>query len=124
MTVRVFVVEDNPVIRESLAEALRELAPVEIVGFAEDEPAAVEWLRKHEADVDLLIIDIFLNRGSGLGVLQYENTASFNKVVLSNYATEEMRRKCLSLGADRVFDKSREFEALVEYCARLDGELN
>jgi DNA-binding NarL/FixJ family response regulator len=124
MPVRVFVVEDNAIIRENLADALRELAPVEIVGYAEDEPSAIEWLRQHEREVDLLIIDIFLNRGSGLGVLRYENSASMYKVVLSNYATDEMRRKCLSLGADRVFDKSKEFDALVEYCARLEGELS
>jgi len=37
-------------------------------------------------------------------------------VVLSNYATADIRRKCLELGADRVFDKSNEIDALVEYC--------
>ena len=43
-------------------------------------------------------------------------------VVLSNYATPDMRRKCLELGADRVFDKSNEIDALILYCCRLaDG---
>jgi hypothetical protein len=33
-----------------------------------------------------------------------------------------MRRKCLELGADRVFDKSNEIDALILYCCRLaDG---
>ena len=40
-------------------------------------------------------------------------------VVLSNYATPDMRRKCLELGADRVFDKSNEIDALIGYCLRL-----
>jgi len=40
-------------------------------------------------------------------------------VVLSNYATPDMRRKCLELGADRVFDKSNEIDALIQYCGRL-----
>jgi len=39
--------------------------------------------------------------------------------VLSNYATADIRRKCLELGADRVFDKSNEIDALIEYCAQL-----
>jgi hypothetical protein len=44
-------------------------------------------------------------------------------VVLSNYATPDMRRKCLDLGASRVFDKSNEIDALILYCARLaEGE--
>ena len=40
-------------------------------------------------------------------------------VVLSNYATADMRRKCVELGADAVFDKSNEIDALVAYCQRL-----
>jgi DNA-binding NarL/FixJ family response regulator len=40
-------------------------------------------------------------------------------VVLSNYATADMRRKCLELGAHRVFDKSTEIDALIQYCGQL-----
>ena len=40
-------------------------------------------------------------------------------VVLSNYATPEMRERCLELGADGVFDKSTEIDALLSYCAGL-----
>jgi hypothetical protein len=40
-------------------------------------------------------------------------------VVLSNYATPDMRRKCLQLGADKVFDKSNEIDGLINYCAKL-----
>jgi DNA-binding NarL/FixJ family response regulator len=40
-------------------------------------------------------------------------------VVLTNYASPDMRRKCLELGADRVFDKSDEIDALIQYCKRL-----
>jgi hypothetical protein len=44
-------------------------------------------------------------------------------VVLTNYATAQMREHCIKLGANRVFDKSNEFEAFLEYCARLaNGE--
>ena len=39
--------------------------------------------------------------------------------MLSNYATPDMRRKCLQLGADKVFDKSNEIDALITYCQRL-----
>jgi hypothetical protein len=30
-----------------------------------------------------------------------------------------MRRKCLQLGADKVFDKSNEIDGLISYCSRL-----
>jgi len=39
--------------------------------------------------------------------------------VLTNYATDEIRRHALSLGASRVFDKSGEIDALVEHCIAL-----
>jgi DNA-binding NarL/FixJ family response regulator len=123
--IKAFIVEDSPVIRENLIAALEELAPVKVVGTAEDEPTAVSWLASPEHLCDLVIIDIFLKRGSGLGVLRAANDMHkpVGLVVLSNYATPDMRRKCLELGASRVFDKSNEIDALIQYCARLaDGE--
>jgi DNA-binding NarL/FixJ family response regulator len=118
---RVFLVEDNFVIRENLAAAMEELAPVQVVGFADDETSAMKWIAAHPEGVDLLVIDLFLKRGSGLVVLRAAARLKARKVVLSNYATPDIRRKCLELGADRVFDKSTEIENLVAYCARLNG---
>jgi DNA-binding NarL/FixJ family response regulator len=122
---KAFIVEDSPVIRENLIAALEELAPVEVVGTAEDETSAVNWLDNNKDGCDLVIIDIFLKRGSGLGVLRAASDLHqpMSLVVLSNYATPDMRRKCMDLGASRVFDKSNEIDALILYCARLaEGE--
>lgn len=118
---KTFIVEDSPVIRESLIATLEELVPVQVVGTAEDESTAVQWLERPSNQVDLVIIDIFLKGGSGMGVLRSISQAPHrrNLVVLSNYATQDMRRKCLELGADRVFDKSNEIDALILYCGRL-----
>ncbi len=120
-SLKAFIVEDSPVIRENLIAALEELAPVQVVGTAEDEPTAVGWLGGIDHPCDLVIIDIFLKRGSGLGVLRAVSDLGkpMSLVVLSNYATPDMRRKCLELGASRVFDKSNEIDALIMYCARL-----
>ena len=62
-----------------------------------------------------MIVDVFLAQGSGLGVLKAarEHEKPTKLVVLSNYATTDMRRKCIELGADRVFDKSNEIDALM-----------
>ena len=38
--------------------------------------------------------------------------------MLTNCATAEMRKKCLALGADCVFDKSNELDELIQYCVR------
>ena len=121
---KAFIVEDSPVIRENLVAALEEMAPIDVVGTAEDENSALSWLAESQNQCDLVVVDIFLKSGSGLGVLKAAANVGLaaKLVVLSNYATPDMRRKCLELGADRVFDKSNEIDALILYCCRLaDG---
>ena len=118
---KTYVVEDSPVIRDNLIATLQELTAVTVVGWAEDESTASSWLAHSENDADLVIVDIFLKSGSGLGVLQAAAGSKCRRkmVVLSNYATPDMRRKCMGLGADRLFDKSTELDALLLYCDRL-----
>jgi DNA-binding NarL/FixJ family response regulator len=123
-SLKTYIVEDSPVIRENLVAALEEMTPVAVVGTAEDEDSARRWLSDPANDCDLVIVDIFLRRGSGLGVLQWlgEAPRRCQRVVLSNFATPDMRRKCLDLGADQVFDKSNEIDALIGYCLRLGSD--
>jgi DNA-binding NarL/FixJ family response regulator len=51
-------------------------------------------------------------------VLQACTTRRTNQkvVVLSNYATPDIRRRCAEFGVDAVFDKSNEIDALVDFC--------
>ena len=120
---KTFLVEDSQLIRDNLIATLEELLPVKVVGSAEDELTAVEWLARADNQAELVIVDIFLKGGSGLGVLRSLAGVepARHLVVLSNYATPDMRRKCLELGADEVFDKSNEIDALILYCGRLAG---
>ena len=117
---RLYIVEDSSVIRENLIDALRESVPVEIVGSAEDERSAIAWLRDNTADCDLIIVDIFLKAGSGLGVLKALNAvaAAPPRIVLSNHATPEIRTKCQELGAAKVFDKSNELDEMLAWLGR------
>lgn len=117
-SLRAFIVEDSPVIRENLVATLEEMTPVRVVGTAEDEASAVSALTDASRPVDIAIIDIFLARGSGMGVLKalQEAGTKIERVVLTNYATDDMRRHCMALGAAKVFDKSGEIDALVEHC--------
>jgi two-component system, OmpR family, response regulator len=112
------LVEDNSAIRRNLIETLTDLTNLRVVHWCDSELDAKHWLHENMASWDLVILDIFLKQGSGLGVLEYlSKRASHQKVVvLSNYATPEIRRHCLALGADHIFDKSSELEDLVSYC--------
>ena len=121
---RTFLVEDSSVVRENLIEALEENAPLEVIGVAEDETSAIAWLLANEQACDLVIVDIFLRAGTGIGVLKGIGALSprTKRVVLSNHATPDIRIKCLELGANEVFDKSNELEQMLFYCNRLGIE--
>lgn len=122
--VKTFIVEDSSVVRENLIAALEENAPIEVIGVAEDETSAIAWLLGNDHVCDLVIVDIFLRAGTGLGVLKGigDLAHSTKRVVLSNHATPDIRIKCIELGADEVFDKSNELEQMLYYCNRLGSE--
>lgn len=118
MRLKTYIVEDNPTIRENLIATLEELACVDAVGTSETENEGKHWLTENAGDWDLAIVDLFLKQGSGLGVLAAcrDRNPAQKVVVLSNYATTDIRQRCAQLGVDAVFDKSNEIDALVDYC--------
>ena len=122
MALKAFVVEDNVSIRESLIEALAELAGIETGGVAGSEKAAIAWLTDAGNDWDIAIIDLILEPGgSGFGVLNAlrERKPGQKMVVLTGTANPDVRRQCEALGSDGVFDKSIETDALMDYCLAL-----
>ena len=118
MAFRVFIVEDSSTIRDNLIDTLKELAQFEPVGTAETEHEGKRWLARGEWD--LAIMDLFLREGSGLNVLEAcrQRKPGQKVVVLSNHSSADVRWRCKQLGADAVFDKSTELEALIDYCLR------
>lgn len=120
MALLTFLVEDNPTIRDNLIPTLADLADAPVVGVAETESQATAWLRDHAEVWHLAVVDLFLREGSGLGVLTActPRRAHQRVVVLTNYATPDIRARCLALGADAVFDKSNELDAFFDYCSQ------
>jgi DNA-binding NarL/FixJ family response regulator len=119
---RVFIVEDSPVILELLITTLSEMLDVELVGTAADESGAVTWMHSPDAGrTDVMIVDLFLARGSGLTVLQAASDLGLRagRVVLTNYATPVIRERCRTLGALKVFDKSTELYDLVQFLGEI-----
>lgn len=115
---RVFLVEDIQLIRESLAAALEEVAGAQVVATAETQVEAIDWLATHADGWTLAVIDLFLREGSGLCVVDWcqGRRPTQRVVVLTNYATAAVRERCLAMGADRVFDKSTELDAFLDFC--------
>ena len=120
MLLKTYFVEDNATIRENLIATLEELTCVNSVGTSESENEGVAWLTDRYNTWDLAIVDLFLKQGSGMGVLFAckDRLATQKVVVLTNYATTDVRKRCQQLGADAVFDKSTEIEALMDFCVK------
>ena len=121
MRLKTYLVEDNPTIRDNLIATLDELANVDAVGTADNETDGKSWLQNHPEKWDLAILDLFLKQGSGLGVLAAcrDRKPTQKVVVLSNYATSDIRQRCALLGVDAVFDKSNEIDGLIDFCLKL-----
>ena len=114
-----FLVEDNPTIQDNLVSALHELAAANVIAIAASEDDAVTWLAGHKGVWDLAVVDLFLKQGNGIGVVRWcvGREVGQRVVVLTNYANEDVRARCLAAGADRVFDKSTELDAFFDYCS-------
>lgn len=118
MTLKVYIVEDNPVIRDNLVDTLQELAHAETVGTTDNEQEGSAWLVGHMPQWDIAIVDLFLRSGTGLGVVEAckDRPETKKVVVFSNYSTADVRDRCSQLGVDAFFDKSHEIDALIDYC--------
>jgi DNA-binding NarL/FixJ family response regulator len=118
MALKTILVEDNGTIRASLIPAMAELADVQVIVTAETANEGVAALQAHAAEWQLTVVDLYLREGTGLAVLRAgEHRAPHqHMIVLTNYATPEVRRRCLDAGADAVFDKSTEIEPFLEKC--------
>lgn len=121
MQVTTILVEDSQTIRDTLIPALEELTNVKVVVMAATALEAKEALIALQGKWRLIVVDLFLAGGSGLDVLQAVKQREPDQYafVLSNYATTEMARRCMELGADAVFDKSTDLDAFLDRCLAL-----
>lgn len=124
MAIRVFIVEDNPLIRSNLTETLVNLTTFQVVNFSDSALESNRWFESNQDGWDLAVVDLFLAEGNGLAVLGAikERSARQQVVVLSNYATPNLRARCAALGANAVFDKSNELDAFFEYVRAMERQ--
>jgi DNA-binding NarL/FixJ family response regulator len=119
--VRALIVEDSALVLRELSSALQQTSAIRVVASSDSESDALKTMRVASDAYDLIVIDVFLKQGSGLRVLRDAKVlqSQARLVVLTNYATLDVRKRCISLGADRVFDKSRQLEDFIDYCSAL-----
>ncbi len=108
---RVFLVEDSPLVCERLQEML-----AGIEGRARSASAATRRRGHRRASCathpDVVVLDLRLAQGSGFDVLRalHAQAPAIGVYMLSNFADAPYRRLAERLGARDFFDKSTEFE--------------
>jgi DNA-binding NarL/FixJ family response regulator len=115
---RVFLVEDSPLLKERMIELLREIHGVELVGSAEGADEAIEQVL--EVRPDAVVLDIRLAEGTGFDVLRAVNDRApeIDFYMLSNFASATFRQLASRLGARDFFDKSTEMERMRDVIAQ------
>jgi DNA-binding NarL/FixJ family response regulator len=105
---RVFLVEDLQRMRGLLADLFSSLGGLEVVGASSTEAEAKLWLEEHQGAWDVAVVDLVLDQGAGMEVIRRckADPGGGKIVVFSSYATPGVRKHCLELGADAVYDKS------------------
>jgi len=105
----VFIVEDSSIVREHMQSMLSAIPGVKVVGYAEDERGAIERINTLLPDV--VTLDISLNPGSGIKVLENikQQHPKIKVIVLTNYTDEFSAGSCKRAGADYFFDKTFQF---------------
>ncbi len=122
---RVFVIEDSPILLERIAEAIADQPALVLVGTADCEREAVQKIRVLKPEA--LVVDIKLREGNGLNVLAQlkwgqGDDAKPKIVVFTNYPRQEYLRNSKQLGADYFLDKSTQFSDLPKVLIGLTGE--
>ena len=122
--VRVLIVDDEPLIRWSLAETLRERGYA--VFEAADGLGAVELLVQSLRTVEVILLDYRLPDSNDLQLLSTLRTLSpGSKVVLMTaYGTPEVAAEALRLGAYRVVDKPLEMQDVADLVWRAHTSSN
>jgi DNA-binding NarL/FixJ family response regulator len=112
--IKVLVADDSSLLRGHLMDVVSRFQEMRVVGQAEDVPQAIESVFR--LNPDLVILDIQMPGGTGIDVLE---TIKANKpspvvIMLTNYPYPQYRKKCIEAGADFFFDKSLDFNALID----------
>jgi DNA-binding NarL/FixJ family response regulator len=116
--VKVFLVEDSPMLRERLTAILGAIPGARTVGHAARASDAIAGIEREQPDV--VVLDIQLEQGNGFDVLQALQSSAprVQTFVLTNFANDAYRRKAERLGARGFFDKSTEFDRLRDALAK------
>jgi DNA-binding NarL/FixJ family response regulator len=113
---KVLIADDSVSVSDMLTDLISDPGRLEVVGVADSEKSAVEKITQLMPDA--VIIDMQLKSGNGAGVIRAVRASpalrGIKCIVMSNHTSPQTRKACMDLGADFFFDKSKDFDRLLE----------
>lgn len=114
---KVLLVEDSVLIRDTLIDILAGSDDLDIAGVAATQNKAIELIDKEH--FDMLLVDIELSQGNGFEVIKHslEKGSPDSQpvfVILTNHAHPQYRNLAKNLGVKYFFDKSMDFDLAIE----------
>ncbi|MEJ2656181.1 MAG: response regulator transcription factor [Desulfobacterales bacterium] len=111
---KVYIVDDSVRLRKRLYELLSDLDNVQVIGQAGNADEALDEICVLKPDA--VILDIRLPGKSGIQLLgEIKKLApEITVIIMTNYDYPQYRQQSILAGADHFFNKTREFENIIE----------
>ncbi|HEY2986972.1 MAG TPA: response regulator transcription factor [Candidatus Binatia bacterium] len=111
---KVFIVDDSPIVRDRLMTMFSEVEGIEVIGQAENAVEATERIVALRPDA--VVMDIRLASGNGIDVLRSikKDRPDIEVIMLTLYPYPQYRESCMKAGASFFLDKSTGFEKITE----------
>lgn len=108
---KVLIVEDSALISAQIIRILKAEPRIKVLGVATEEEVALQMVLELQPDV--LLLDLSLSPGSGLGVLRRMRAvgARAQVLVLTNNTEDLIQRECERLGVTGFYDKTEAADA-------------
>ena len=111
---KLLIIDDSSVVRENIAHMISTIPDIELAGQAGTVAESLVALKKLAPDI--IILDLELPDGNGFEILNVAKKffPQTKVIVLTNYPFAQHRTRALAAGAEYFFDKSLEFERLID----------
>ena len=111
---KIYIVDDSVKLRKRLYELLSDVDNVQMIGQAGNADQALDEIRVLKPDTVLL--DIQLPGKNGIQLLGEikELQPEIMVIIMTNYDYPQYRHKSIQAGADYFFNKTREFESIIQ----------
>lgn len=119
--IKVVLVDDHALVRDSIAIMLAQTVDIQIVGRLSSAEELINKVR--DLQPDIVIMDIFLRGISGIEATRWikERNASIKIILLSKEVNKELLRSGIQCGIDGYLSKNTETNNLIQAIRQIYG---